>query len=273
MPARAALGDRLRDARPHRVGEAEEAEEPEPEVVLPAGEVAAGRSPPARRRGPCDPSPRAPRSGGRALRPPPPERWQRSAIASGAPLAAMTCSLRSGERQTRDIARSSRESGYSRRSSQSRWRCSVPASVRVAQLHASPSPSGRTGRRGWRGSRTRRARGSPPGAEVPPGSTARTSSPTASVGDRHPVHRQRAGLVDAERGRRAERLDGGHPAGQDLVLREPPRAQGEEDRQDDGELLGEHRHPEGQAREEPLQEVAPGEREDGDDRQRRARGR
>ncbi len=194
------------------------------------------------------------------------ERWQRSAIASGAPFAAMTCSLLSGERQTRDIARSSRESGYSRRSSQSRWRCSVPASVRSpsSRIAFSIGSKGSSGlariansTSSWKAS----------GSRVPAGSTARVSSPTARSATvirfivSVPVLSTQSAVAEPSVS------TAGHAAGQDVVLRDAPGPQREEDRQDDRELLGEHRHPEGQAREEPLQEVAPRDRVDGDDRQ------
>ncbi len=61
-------------------------------------------------------------------------------------------------------------------------------------------------------------------------------------GDRHAVQRERAGLVGAQHGRRSKGLDGGCTPGEDASLRNPPGAHGEKDRQDHGELFGQHRH-------------------------------
>ena len=55
---------------------------------------------------------------------------------------------------------------------------------------------------------------------------------------------ERAGLVDAQDGGRAQRLDRRHAAREHVAARDPPRAQREEDGEHDRELLGQdgHRH-------------------------------
>ena len=58
----------------------------------------------------------------------------------------------------------------------------------------------------------------------------------------HLVHGDGARLVHAKHADRAQRLDRGEFADQRILLREPPRAHGEEHRQNDGEFLGDHRH-------------------------------
>ena len=58
----------------------------------------------------------------------------------------------------------------------------------------------------------------------------------------HLVQRQRAGLVHAQHGRRSQRLDHRWAAGQNVLARHPPRAQCQEHREDDGELLGQQSH-------------------------------
>ena len=74
----------------------------------------------------------------------------------------------------------------------------------------------------------------------------------------HPVERQGPRLVDAEDGRGAERLDGRDPARQDALARDPPGAEGEEHRQDHGELLRQHRHRDGQAGEQAFEQAPAG---------------
>ncbi len=75
--------------------------------------------------------------------------------------------------------------------------------------------------------------------------------------DRHPVLRERSGLVDTEHGGGAERLERRHPPHQDVPPGDAPRADREEERQNDGELLGHERHGEGEAGENAVEPAAP----------------
>ena len=52
-----------------------------------------------------------------------------------------------------------------------------------------------------------------------------------SFADGHAVQGQRAGLVHAQHGGRAQRLDGRHAAGEHMLLGNAPGAQGQENRQ------------------------------------------
>ena len=70
--------------------------------------------------------------------------------------------------------------------------------------------------------------------------------------ERHLVGGQGAGLVDAQHRRGAQRLDRRHAPGEHAAARDPPGAQGEEDGEDDGELLGQRGHGQRDAGQEPL---------------------
>ena len=72
----------------------------------------------------------------------------------------------------------------------------------------------------------------------------------------HTVHREGAGLVHADHRRRPEGLDHGRPTREHVPLGHPPGAEGEEHRQYDGELLRQHRHGDGGARERAFEPVA-----------------
>ena len=90
-----------------------------------------------------------------------------------------------------------------------------------------------------------------------PGAVDRVRVPVDDeLGDTHPVGGERAGLVDAQDGHRAERLDDGRPAREDLLARHAERAEREEDGQDDRVLLGQHRHRRCDPCEEPLEPAA-----------------
>ena len=73
---------------------------------------------------------------------------------------------------------------------------------------------------------------------------------------RHRVQGERAGLVDADDRRGAERLDDRRPAGEHMPLRHPPGTQGQEHGEHHRELLGQHRHRGGDAGEETLEPTA-----------------
>ena len=75
----------------------------------------------------------------------------------------------------------------------------------------------------------------------------------AQFGDGHPVLGQCAGLVRAEDGRGAERLDGCGAACQHARLGDAPRPHHHEHGQDERELLGEHRHAERNATQDAVQ--------------------
>ena len=64
------------------------------------------------------------------------------------------------------------------------------------------------------------------------------------LGDRHAVLGQRAGLVGAQHGGRAQRLDRGGAPRQHARPRDAPRAHRHEDGQHDRKLLRQHRHAE-----------------------------
>ena len=72
----------------------------------------------------------------------------------------------------------------------------------------------------------------------------------------HPVFGQGAGLVDAQHRGRAEDFDRGKAPRQHMAAREPPGADGRKDRQDDGELLGQHGHRQRHPGQQGLQPVA-----------------
>ena len=92
-------------------------------------------------------------------------------------------------------------------------------------------------------------------------------------GDRHPVQGEGAGLVHAEHGGRAQGLDRRHAPGQNLVLRDAPRAEREEDGQHHRELLRQDGHGEGDPRQEALEPVAAGQAVDDHDDRAQGRGR
>ena len=72
---------------------------------------------------------------------------------------------------------------------------------------------------------------------------------------RHAVLSQRAGLVTAQHGGRAERLDRVDAPGEHAFLGQPTRPEGREHRQHDRVLLGQHRHRQGDAGQQGLQPV------------------
>ncbi len=77
-------------------------------------------------------------------------------------------------------------------------------------------------------------------------------------GDRHPVQRQGAGLVDAENGGRAERLHGRDPAGEDVLLADAPRAQSQKDGEHHRDLFRQRGHGQGHAGQKPLDPLIAG---------------
>jgi hypothetical protein len=54
----------------------------------------------------------------------------------------------------------------------------------------------------------------------------------------HAVLCERAGFVDAQDGRRTQGLDGRHATRQNMMLRDAPGSQGQEDRQHDRKFFG-----------------------------------
>ena len=145
-------------------------------------------------------------------------------MASGAPLAATTQSppRRRARRATSPAAAAT--SGYSRSERQSACRCSVPASAPLAERRAGRGPSGRTGRAGRPAPRTPAARGTASGSGAPalPSTSLRLLG-VDQAAHRHAVLGQRAGLVDAQHGGRAQRLDGRRRARQHLDARDAAR--------------------------------------------------
>lgn len=87
----------------------------------------------------------------------------------------------------------------------------------------------------------------------------------------HLVERQRAGLVDAEHGGGAERLEGRDPPGQDVLLRDAPGPERQEDRQDRRKLVGQDGHREGEPGQKSAQPVRTGEAVGNDDQRAEAR--
>ena len=79
-------------------------------------------------------------------------------------------------------------------------------------------------------------------------STSRSASAVTRRRMRHPVLGERAGLVGAEHGDRAQGLDRGRAPGQHAVAGDAPGAEREEDGEDDRQLLGQERHRQGDAR-------------------------
>ena len=74
----------------------------------------------------------------------------------------------------------------------------------------------------------------------------------------HPVGRERARLVHAQHRGGAEHLECGHTPGQHAALPDPPGAQAEEDRQHDGQLLGQQRHGRRHTHEQAVEPVVAG---------------
>ena len=81
----------------------------------------------------------------------------------------------------------------------------------------------------------------------------------------HAVQRQRPGLVDAKNRGGPEGFDRGDAAREDPLAGDSPGAQGQEDRENDGEFLGEHGHRDRQAGEQALEQAPPGARVEQDD--------
>ena len=75
-------------------------------------------------------------------------------------------------------------------------------------------------------------------------------------GERHPVLRQRAGLVDAQHGRRSQHLERRHVSCQHAVAGDAPGAEPQEDGEDDGQLLRQDRHRQRDAGKDRLQPLA-----------------
>ena len=75
---------------------------------------------------------------------------------------------------------------------------------------------------------------------------------------RHLVEGQRPRLVDAEHGGRAQRLERRNPAGQDALLRDAPGAERQEDREHGRKLVRHDGHRQGEAGEEAVEPVGPG---------------
>ena len=116
------------------------------------------------------------------------------------------------------MARSSGESGYSRTRSQSAWRCSVPdrSSLPSAEQRLLHGVEGVAS--GWRGSRTRASSWNASGRGASCPAMQLNSAPSAQIRrDGHPVLGERAGLVHAEHGGRAQGLDRRHPPGEDVL--------------------------------------------------------
>ena len=114
-----------------------------------------------------------------------------------------------------------------------------------------PSPSGRAvGRR-------RSERACAPWGEA--GSVRQPMRPGlggGALGHRHAVFGERAGLVGAQHGGRAQRLDGGGAPGQHSGVRDAPGAHRHEHRKHERELLGQHGHADGDAREHSVEPAA-----------------
>ena len=112
-------------------------------------------------------------------------------------------------------------------------------------------------RAGWPGCRTRRPRGTAPGA-APSADDVDASPSTPRVAPRSSGSRS---ACPSCRRRARSRSPSASTAGTRRVstcrLRDAPGAEREEDGQDDRELLGQHRHGERDAREEALEPVAP----------------
>ena len=70
--------------------------------------------------------------------------------------------------------------------------------------------------------------------------------------DRHLIQRQRPRLVDAQHGRRAQRLDRRHAPRQNPLLGNPPGSQSQKDRQDHGQFLRQRRHRQGDPGQQPV---------------------
>ena len=89
---------------------------------------------------------------------------------------------------------------------------------------------------------------------------------------RHAVLRERAGLVDAQHGHRAERLHGGNAPGEHAAPGKPPCAERQEHGDDDRKLVREDRHRQREPGEQAPQPVVARETIDHDDGQRERAG-
>ncbi len=74
---------------------------------------------------------------------------------------------------------------------------------------------------------------------------------------RHAVLGERARLVDTEHGRRAQAFDRGEATGQDVLARDPPGAERQEDGQDDGKFFGQDRHGQRETCQKTVEPVPP----------------
>ena len=81
----------------------------------------------------------------------------------------------------------------------------------------------------------------------------------AEAPDHHAVLGQGPGLVGADHGGGSDRLHGGDAPGEHVALGDAPGAEREEDGEHHRELLGEHRHRQGDAREQAVDPLVPGE--------------
>ena len=72
----------------------------------------------------------------------------------------------------------------------------------------------------------------------------------------HPIFSQRSGFIDAQYGGGTKRLDHRNMSCQDIDLRQTPRSQGKEDRQDDREFFRQHCHRQSNTRKDPLEPIS-----------------
>ena len=253
----AAFGNRVRHVGAQRIRERDEA--------LPCEAECAGDRP-ARADRRIRRAPRPARAGLRGQgRPPAPRCRERvaassphsCAIASGAPLVAITAGAGACAAQTCVIASSCAVSGYSctkvrpaagacrqRRLAQSMQRDFHRIERPLLATPGPPSP----------------ASPAPPTRSDAASIAHRRVKPTQARCGRETLHRhavlgQRAGLVDAQYRRGAERFDHVDAPRQHVALRNAPGARRHEDRQDHRKLLRQHAHRQRQAREHGLEQI------------------
>ena len=150
-------------------------------------------------------------------------RRQRSAIASGAPFAATISRRRAGARQACDNGQELARERISRSSAQSRCEVLRAGRQRLRRSSTIARSIGSNGSAGRRATANSSSSWKLRGQRVAPAAVqALAGRPTGA--HRHAVLGERAGLVDAQHGGRAERLDRRHAPRQHVVARDAPGA-------------------------------------------------
>ena len=243
----AASRDRRRHRRAQRIGERDEAETRSAKLVGSSGSAARRASALARRRARAGPRAAiAPRLLERCARARRVELAQVARPPPARPSPRPRSRRPSAQRQhVRDARGARRDSGYSRTSVQ----LSRTRSVSASRASASSRNARSIGSNGSQ--LAGRAADSTSSARLGQLAARRVGAAPRATAMR--FSRERAGLVDAEHGRRAERLDRRHAPREHPLPRDPPRAQREEHREHHRKLLRQDRHRQREAGEQPVE--------------------